>query len=128
MRQVGAPRACGPLNSTLSYCLQLLINFDIFEVDHGGRLAAMGGVGPQVVVEGDPASDARFCLRSGFPGVQIEIFILQRPPETFNEDVVEVSGFAIHRDLGLGPLQPVGLVVALPLNPRRGVQDATPCS
>ena len=44
----------------LSYFLHLLICFGCVEVDHGGRFAAMGGVGPLVVVEGDPAADA--CL------------------------------------------------------------------
>ena len=34
----------------LSYCLHLLIGFDGVEADHGGRLSAMGGVGPLVVV------------------------------------------------------------------------------
>ncbi len=52
----------------------------------------MGGVWPQVVVEGDPAPDAGLGLRAGFPGVQTDAFILQRPPEAVNEDVVEVSG------------------------------------
>jgi len=42
----------------LSYRLHLLIGFDAVEADHGGRLPAMGGVGPLVVVEGDPAPDA----------------------------------------------------------------------
>jgi hypothetical protein len=41
----------------LSYCLHLLIGLGCLEVDHGGRLTAMGGMGPLVVVEGDPASD-----------------------------------------------------------------------
>jgi hypothetical protein len=39
----------------LSYCLHLLVGFDVVEVDHGGRLTDRGGVGPLVVVEGDPA-------------------------------------------------------------------------
>jgi hypothetical protein len=34
----------------LSYSLPLLVGFDLVEVDHGGRLSAMGGVGPLVVV------------------------------------------------------------------------------
>jgi hypothetical protein len=42
----------------LSCCLHRLIGFDVIYVDHGGRLTAMGGMGPLVVVEGDPASDA----------------------------------------------------------------------
>jgi hypothetical protein len=39
----------------LSYSLHLLIGFDFVEVDHGRRLPAMGGVGPQVVVGKRPA-------------------------------------------------------------------------
>jgi hypothetical protein len=46
----------------LSYCLRLLIGLGCVEVDYGGRLTAMGGVGPLVVVEGDPASDASLGL------------------------------------------------------------------
>jgi len=56
----------------------------------------MGGVGPLVVVEGDPASDTGLGLRSSLPGVQVDTLILQRPPEAFDEDVVQVSGFAVH--------------------------------
>ena len=44
----------------LSYCLRLLIGFDAIEVDHGGRLPAMGGMRPPVVVECDPVADG--CL------------------------------------------------------------------
>lgn len=62
------------------------------------------------VVEGDPASDASLCLGAGFPSMQIGAFILQRPPDTLDEDVVEIAGFAVRRDLGLGPIQPVGPV------------------
>jgi len=42
----------------LSDVLHLLIGLGCVEVDHGGRLTAMGGMGPLVAVEGDPASDA----------------------------------------------------------------------
>ena len=70
----------------------------------------MGGVGPQVIVEGDPASDASLCVGPGFPSVQVDPFILQGLSEAFDEDVVEVSGFSVHRHLGLGPLQSVGPV------------------
>jgi hypothetical protein len=46
----------------LSYGLDLLIGFNAVEVDHGGRLSAMGGMGPQMVVKGDPSSDASLGL------------------------------------------------------------------
>jgi hypothetical protein len=44
-----------------------------------------------VVVEGDPAPNADLGLRPGFPGVQVDEFILQGPPEAFDEDVVEAA-------------------------------------
>lgn len=83
----------------------------------------MGGVEPLVVLEGDPALDASLGLCAGFPSAQIDAFILQRPPATFNEDVVEVSGFAVHGDLGLGPLQAVGPVEGCELATLVGIHD-----
>jgi hypothetical protein len=47
------------------------------EVDHGGRLTAMGGMGPLVVVKSDPSPDASLGLSAGLPGVQVDAFILQ---------------------------------------------------
>ena len=61
----------------LSYCLHLLMGFDYVEVDHGGRLSAMGGMGPLVVVECDPAADTCLGLEPSFPCVQIDALILQ---------------------------------------------------
>ena len=55
----------------LSYCLHLLIGFDGVEVDHGGRLPAMGGVRPLEVVEGDPGPDASLGLRPVLRATQI---------------------------------------------------------
>ena len=65
----------------LSCCLPLLIGFDGVEGDHGGRLSALGGAGPLVVVNGDPARDPGAALRSGLPGVQVNAFMLQGSPE-----------------------------------------------
>ena len=67
----------------------------------------MGSVRALVVVEGDQAPDASPCLRPGFPGVQIDAFILQGPPQALDEDVVDAAPFAVHRDPGANPFQPV---------------------
>jgi len=40
--------------------------------------------------------------------LQVDAFILQRPPEALNKDVVETATLAVHRDQGPDPLQPVG--------------------
>jgi len=48
----------------LSYCLRLLIGFDAVEVDHGGRLSAMGCMWspmnqwPMAALACDPVSQA----------------------------------------------------------------------
>ena len=40
-------------------------------------MSARGGVGPLMVVEGDPASDAGLGLGPCFPSVQVNAFILK---------------------------------------------------
>jgi DNA-binding transcriptional LysR family regulator len=42
----------------------VLAGFDLFEVDHGGRLSAMGVVRPLVIVEGDPSAKRNVPRRS----------------------------------------------------------------
>ena len=68
----------------------------------------MGGVRPLAIVKIYPASDPGLGLRAGFPSVQINAFILQRPPEPFDEDIVDAAALAVHRDLDAGALQAVG--------------------
>jgi hypothetical protein len=63
-----------------------------------------------MVVSRDPVSHASLGLGPGFSCVEIDAFILQRPPEALDEPVVEIAGFAVHRHLGLCPFQPVGPV------------------
>jgi hypothetical protein len=55
----------------------------------------MGGVRPLVVVKGDPQPDTCLGLRSGFPGVEVNAFVLQGPPKAFDEDVVEAAALAV---------------------------------
>ncbi len=83
----------------------------------------MGSVWAMVVVEGDPAPDAGPGLRSGFPSVQVDAFILQGPPEALDEDVVEAASLAVHRDPGADALQPVGPGEGRELRPLIGVHD-----
>ena len=40
--------------------------------------------------------------------MQVDAFILQRPPQALNEDVVQIPGFAVHRYFGAHLFQPVG--------------------
>jgi hypothetical protein len=107
----------------LFYPLPLLAGFDLFEVGHGGRLSAMGGVGLLVVVEGDPSANASPALRTGLPGVEADALILQRPPETLDEGVVEAASPAVHRDPCSDPFQPVGPGEGRELRSLIGIHD-----
>jgi hypothetical protein len=86
-------------------------------------VSAMGSVWAMVVVEGDPASDACLGLRSGFPGVQIDAFILQGPPQALDEDAVQAPALDVHRDPGADPLQSVGPSEGRELAALIGVHD-----
>jgi len=59
----------------------------------------MGGVRPLAIIEIYPAADPGLGLRAGFPSVQINAFILQRPPEPFDEDIVDAAALAATRHL-----------------------------
>lgn len=83
----------------------------------------MGGVRPLVVVEVDPAPDAGLALRSGFPGVEVDAFVFQGPPEALDEDIVQASAFAVHGDPGAAPFQAVGPGEAGELAALVGVHD-----
>lgn len=85
----------------------------------------MGGVRPLVVVEGNPPANPGLCLRAGFPCVQIDAFILQGPPEAFDEYVVEAPPLAIHAVPGPDPFQPVSPGEGRELRSLIGVQDLT---
>ncbi len=67
----------------------------------------MSGVWPLMIVEVDPATHASLGLRTGVPGVQVDAFILQRPPQTLDEDVVDAAPLAVHGDAHAGPLEGV---------------------
>ncbi len=66
-----------------------------------------------------PLLACRPCL----PSVQINAFILQRPPEALDEDVVHAATFAVHRYPAPNPFQPVGPGKGRELRPLIGVHD-----
>ena len=45
-----------------------------------------------MIVEAHPFPDPDLGLRSGFPSVQVDAFILQGPPQAFDEDVDPLPG------------------------------------
>lgn len=55
--------------------------------------------------------------------MQVDAFVFRGPPEAIYEDVVSIVGFAIHRDIGLFPRQPVTLVKGRELGTLVGIDD-----
>lgn len=64
--------------------------------DHGGRLAAKGGMRAFSVIELDPSAGTCLGFRSGLSSMLVDTFVYQRPPQAFDKDIVEEPAFAIH--------------------------------
>lgn len=58
----------------------------------------MRSVRPLVIVECHPAHHACLRLQARFPRAQVNALVLQQPPQTLDEDVVDATAFAVHRD------------------------------
>lgn len=65
----------------------------------------MHGVRSPVIVEIHPLANLPAGFRLSRESMQIDALVLQRPPEVFDEDVVEEAPAAFHRDAHAGILQ-----------------------
>jgi len=80
----------------------------------------VGGVRAFRVVISQPLFDTSLCVCASFKGVQIDAFILQRPPEALNHSIVDPAAFSVHADLdlrisqNLDPISTCELAVPLP--------------
>ena len=83
-------------------------------------MRALGVVESEVLAETDP----------GFPailiGLQIDLFILHRPPQPLDEQVVTVTPFPIHADFDSMLLQQPGERLPGKLAALVGVEDVRP--
>lgn len=64
----------------LGYSMPLPVCFDLVEVDYGGRLPTMGGVGQLVVVKAAPLTVHRDPSGNPFPPIGPEKLIRMPPP------------------------------------------------
>ena len=56
-------------------------------------------VRPSSIVHIEVLADAGTCLRDRVVSVKVNLFILHRPPQPFDEDIVAPGAFAVHADL-----------------------------
>jgi hypothetical protein len=52
-----------------------------------------------VVIVADVVLNAFIQFKTIIGGIQVNVIVFQRPPETFDPDIVQRSSLAIHRDL-----------------------------
>ena len=57
------------------------------------------------VVEGQVPGQPFPCLRDAVIGTQVDLFVFDRPPQPFDEDVVPPCVLAVHADLDVGVFQ-----------------------
>ena len=83
-------------------------------------------MGPLPIVLGDPPAEADTQLGTCLERVQVDAFVLQRPPEPLNEDIVHPAAASVHADPHLGIAQHVGEVGAGKLAALIRVEDLGP--
>jgi hypothetical protein len=76
-----------------------------------------------LVVVGDVTGYSGSCIRTGFVGVEIDFFVLERLPESLDEDVVALGDFAVHADPDVVTLEHVDEVGGGELASLIGVED-----
>ena len=82
----------------------------------------MGRVWPLGVVILQPFPDTSLGFRAFLEGMQVNAFVLQRPPQTLDHAVVDPATFAVHADLDLRILQHINPVTAGELAALIGVE------
>ena len=80
-------------------------------------------MGTLAVVTVNPAADSGSHLASCFERIEIDSFVLERPPKPLDHDIVHPAPFAIHRDLDVRLFQNSGERIAGKLAALIGVED-----
>jgi len=67
-------------------------------VDFRRRLAVVGTVRAMIVVEAEVGAKTAFGLHQVGVGLEVNLLVFDRAPESLDENIVQASPFAIHRD------------------------------
>src|ERR1035441_7977801 len=82
------------------------------QVDRSRRPVAKTLVQPLVIVEPEIAFDPGACFRHRLVVLQVHLLVFERPPQSFNPDVVHAASAAVHADGDLPRLQRGGELLA----------------
>src|ERR1039458_970749 len=93
------------------------------EISFVGGLVSKTRVWPVGVVEGEVAGDAGPRLGDGGVRVEVDFFVLDGAPESFDEDVVAPAALPVHADRNALVLEQAGEGGAGKLRALIGVED-----
>src|SRR4051812_155385 len=83
-------------------------------------------MGPAPIVEGQVPADRGAGLADRVIGSEVDLLVLDRPPEPLDEDVVAPGALAVHADGDAGLVQHAGEASAGELRALIGVEDLGP--
>lgn len=75
------------------------------------------------IVEHEPLFDSDFSLRNVPVAFQIDFFILETTPGSFDKDIVYPSPFSVHADGDVVMFKDTGKILRGELHPLVGVED-----
>src|SRR6185369_14169797 len=78
------------------------------------------------VVKRDPLADSGPRLTAIAVAFEIDVLVLERPPQPLDEDIVHPPATPVHRDFDAGALQPAGEGLAGELAALVGIEDVWP--
>src|SRR3954447_12743702 len=96
------------------------------EVGLIGRGPVKARMGPAPIVEGEVPADRGAGRADGVVGPQVNLLVLDRPPQALDEDVVAPRALAVHADGDPGLPQHAGEGVAGELRALIRIEDLRP--
>jgi hypothetical protein len=96
---------------------------DAFAPDRHRRAVGEPLVRTPAIVKGDPRADAGVRVTAVDVALEVDVLMLERAPQPFDEDVVHPAAAAIHRDAHTGGYQHAGEGCAGELAALIGVED-----
>lgn len=75
------------------------------------------------IVENEPIYDSYFSLRNILVGFQIDFFILDAAPQSFDKDIIHPPPFPVHADGNVVKFQDTGKILGSKLYPLVSVEN-----
>ena len=78
---------------------------------------------PFVIIKLEIAFQAYVCVMRRLVVIKIDFFIFERPPESFDEDIIEATTTPVHADVNMAICQHSSKIIAGKLRALIGVEN-----